>query len=176
MQINDVECIECEKIKYTSTLQQLTNTKNSNNNTRKKEYDSFILKYKKIFPSANTIAQNINKIKIKSSDLLNTLTQLVPCIGCRTSVERFYKQLLSSTNDLISNNDRINSRLNDLNGDNNCNILNNDEFSFDDMLCNNKNVLSFALDPLVIYKNGYLSINENLFNSKSLFELFYMHG
>ena len=74
---NVMSCLECEQIK------QETN--------KKKEYESFLNKYNKLINSSFTL-------EAKQIDLMNTLSQLVPCIGCRTSVERFYKQLTTKTN------------------------------------------------------------------------------
>jgi hypothetical protein len=144
MQISDLQCATCEQIKYSSNF----NT-NSNNN-RKKEYDNFLIKYKKIFNHSDNQV-NLNKIKIKSSTLLSTLAQLVPCVGCRTGVERFYKQLTNNntTEDLLQ-------MLENQSGD--------------------SEILSLALEPLVISGNGYLTINENAFNARALFDIFYMHG
>lgn len=73
---NVMSCLECEQIK------QETN--------KKKEYESFLIKYNKLINSSFTL-------EAKQIDLMNTLSQLVPCIGCRTSVERFYKQLTTTT-------------------------------------------------------------------------------
>jgi hypothetical protein len=73
---NVMSCLECERIK------QETN--------KKKEYESFLIKYNKLINSSFTL-------EAKQIDLMNTLSQLVPCIGCRTSVERFYKQLTTTT-------------------------------------------------------------------------------
>jgi hypothetical protein len=139
MQISEMHCNACEQLKYSCNF---NSSPYSSNNIRKKEYDNFLIKYKKIFNHSDTKV-NLNKIRIESNSLLSTLGQLVPCVGCRTGVERFYKQV---TNSCVFPQD------------------------------NQVEVLSFALDPLVIDKSGYLTINAKSFNPKALFELFYMHG
>ena len=61
--------------------------------------------------------------------------------------------------------------------DNQFSGMSKEQFTYEDYeFINRKNIFSLALDPLVIDKDGYLSINENSFNPRSLFDLFYVHG
>lgn len=74
----------------------------------KKDYEKFLQKYESI----NTYSSNktnfnshddenkeinaspIDLIEAEPDKLISTINQLVPCIGCRSSVERLYKQLV----------------------------------------------------------------------------------
>ena len=89
----------------------------------KKDYEKFLSKYESIntytvpstvkpnnvtnnnsepcnMPSQLGTANNnnnlasITSIEARSNELINTINQLIPCIGCRAAVERFYKQLI----------------------------------------------------------------------------------
>ena len=124
-------CLACEQMKI----------------VKKKDYELFMRNYSLLinnYQQSSSISSSINdylnsKIRFKTTDLLNSIQQLVTCIGCRTSVEKFYKQLNSSSK------------------------------------FNNKTIIS-ALDPLNIHVNdGYIDLNENYINPKSLYNLFYSY-
>ena len=105
-------CSGCEKMK----------------NNKKKDYELFVKNYSLLF------IEEEDKIKFKTNDLLNSIQQSVACIGCRTSVEKFYKQLSSSTSKRIN----------------------------------------YSLNPLNINVNdGYIYLNKDYINPKSLYSLFY---
>lgn len=82
----------------------------------KKDYEKFLQKYKTLgtYTSStmtdtipadtveikhNSEAQNSNSqtsltsIEAVPNELMSTINQLIPCIGCRASIERFYKNL-----------------------------------------------------------------------------------
>ena len=106
-------------------------------NVKKKDYENFLKNY--------SLLRNKSRIKFKTNDLLNSIQQLISCIGCRTSVEKFYKQLISSSSKFFNAN--------------NC-------------------CLNTALDPLQIdVTEGFIYLNNDYMkNSKSLYNLFYIHG
>jgi hypothetical protein len=127
MQIDDIDlltssssssCSECDKMKI----------------NKKKDYEQFIKNYSLLIVEEDKEEDLNSKIKFKTNDLLNSIQQLVTCIGCRTSVEKYYKQLLLSTS---------------------------------------KNI-NYSLNPLNININdGYIFLNKDYINPKSLYNLFY---
>lgn len=77
----------------------------------KKDYEKFLQKYESINTycsdnnktnlnhdagntEINKTLSSITSIEAEPNKLIDTINQLVPCIGCRASVERFYKQLV----------------------------------------------------------------------------------
>ncbi len=69
----------------------------------KKNYEKFLHKYEslcemKSFPPSKSSKDTENVIlkplEAKSTDLINNINKLIPCIGCRTSVERYYTSLI----------------------------------------------------------------------------------
>ena len=92
---------------------ELENSINNNNNelenlNKTKDYEVFLNKYHRLKPKENDAADkpNVNSsscsgsmslIESKEMDLTNTLSSLISCVGCRTSVERFYKKLIYSS-------------------------------------------------------------------------------
>jgi hypothetical protein len=126
MKIDDIDlltssssCSECDKMKL----------------NKKKDYEQFIKNYSLLIVEEEEEKGDLNsKIKFKINDLLNSIQQLVTCIGCRTSVEKYYKQLLSTTS---------------------------------------KNI-NYSLNPLNININdGYIYLNKDYINPKSIYNLFY---
>ena len=110
-------CSECDKMKI----------------NKKKDYEQFIKNYSLLIVEEDKEGDLNSKIKFKTNDLLNSIQQLVTCIGCRTSVEKYYKQLLSTS----------------------------------------KNI-NYSLNPLNININdGYIYLNKDYINPKSLYNLFY---
>ena len=71
---------DCQTCSFTNKIKN-TNFSSSSTSSRSSTRNS----------SPNDINHNSYTIEAKPNDLMNTLGQLVPCIGCRTSVERFYK-------------------------------------------------------------------------------------
>jgi hypothetical protein len=71
---------DCQTCSFTNKIKN-TNFSNSRASSRSSTRNS----------SPNDTNHSSYTIEAKPSDLMNTLGQLVPCIGCRTSVERFYK-------------------------------------------------------------------------------------
>jgi hypothetical protein len=90
-------------------------------------------------------------IQVKPCDLLNTLSQMVSCIGCRASVERFYKQIAQKQHDQSS-------------GSSNCSISNN-KYSF-----------KYMLDPFVLGAHGCLTLRPSFINPFAIYSLFYANG
>jgi len=69
----------------------------------KKDYEKFQHKYESICEMRSSPGKKSNKeyvsfaykrVEAEPADLIDTLNKLVPCIGCRTSVERFYTSLI----------------------------------------------------------------------------------
>jgi hypothetical protein len=92
------------------------------------------------------------RIVATQNDLMNTLSKLVSCIGCRASVERFYKQLVAANNG---------RRVNLLNLDKNM---------------QRKNQFGSALDPFIIRSNGNLTIKRSaMMDPQLVYKLFYLN-
>uniref|UniRef100_A0A1B6EK34 Gametogenetin-binding protein 2 n=1 Tax=Cuerna arida TaxID=1464854 RepID=A0A1B6EK34_9HEMI len=85
---------------------------NDNPIVKGKELDEFTTKYKVLSPEEVKFAFQVNR-----KDLLSILSQTIPCVGCRRSVERLFYQLMKSGHP--------------------------------------------ALDPLVILKEGYLTLQDD---------------
>ncbi len=60
----------------------------------KKDYDSFLNKYAKLLATTNNTPSKL--IKSEQVTLIKQLAKLINCIGCRSSIERFYKQLATA--------------------------------------------------------------------------------
>ncbi len=86
--------------------------------------------------SSNT---KINFIEAKRDDLMSTISKLIGCIGCRVSVERFYKQL-SKNSEIIS---KINETIYPILIDSNENLTLNSSL--------------FLVDPFKLYSIFYLN-------------------
>lgn len=81
-----------------ATCTLTNNTRKTINTNFSKQHNSSSSSNSSTRNSSPNVASNNTEtscytIEAKPVDLMNTLAQLVPCIGCRTSVERFYKQL-----------------------------------------------------------------------------------
>jgi hypothetical protein len=87
-----------------------------------------------------TMKNRANLIVCNLSDIINSLSQLVSCIGCRTSAERFYKLLTVQQDEIANERQRTNK-------------INSDESHISELS---------ALYPLVINVNGDLTICESL--------------
>ena len=165
MQFDDImSCLACEKQQqqqqhqhHHQQQQHSFNQKNEANNyllKLKKDYEKFFQKYQSI----NNLNTNISPgnggcggrpavatlIEAKPDELVNTISQLVPCIGCRTSVERFYKQLVAKQQ--ISSNKKL---------------LKSTNFALDPFLINQNGNLtlkkSVMLNPMLIFKLLYIN-------------------
>ena len=63
---------------------------------KEKEYEAFLVKYHNLLDHYESTS--IEKlIKSEQATVLNQAAQVVSCIGCRTSIERFYKHLIKYT-------------------------------------------------------------------------------
>ena len=94
------------------------------------------------------------------NDLMSTLSKLVSCIGCKTSVERFYKQLVAANNS---------RRLNLMNLDKNM----RKKLSYGR---SNNGGAGSALDPFIIRSNGDLTLKRSiLMDPQSVYKLFYLN-
>lgn len=98
--------------------QQIFNQKTELNNylaKLKKDYERFLQKYESInnhtstgtnetgqtLPNDNCTARtnntssvSVTSVEAEPNELMATLNQMIPCISCRGSVERFYKQII----------------------------------------------------------------------------------
>ena len=91
-------------------------------------------------------------LEAKPADLLNTISQVVTCIGCRTSVERFYRQLVQQ---------QVQK----------CSAEHDPTVNVNVMACNTK-----VLDPIVVNSNGSLTLKQSLADRPaSLYSLFYLN-
>ncbi len=83
--------------------------------------------------------KSLNFIEAKRDELIATIANLVGCIGCRVSVERFYKQL-SKNSEIIS---KINETIYPILIDSNENLILNGNL--------------FLVDPFKLYSIFYLN-------------------
>ena len=161
MEFDDImSCLACEKQQQQHHHQQQQqhsfNQKNEANNyllKLKKDYEKFFQKYQSINNLNTNISPNgscggrptvATLIEAKPDELMNTISQLVPCIGCRTSVERFYKQLVAKQQ--ISSNKKL---------------LKCSNFALDPFLINQNGNLtlkkSVMSNPMLIFKLLYIN-------------------
>ena len=160
MQFEDMtSCFECEKQQQITQTNfgKLSDQTNGISMRFKKDYDLFLHKYNQLMPSSESCGggggSNKNEPAIlfeaKPLDLQNTLGQLMPCIGCRASVERFYKQLVQQLKHTNTGKQRKNA----------------------------EKKFSYALDPILIDSQGNLTLKKALLqNPVSIFKLFYKDG
>lgn len=106
------KCVDCEKLL----------------GVKQKDLEMFYNKFNSLSKDEIAVA-----LLVPGRDILSLLSHMVPCVGCRKSVERLFVQLQKSQHP--------------------------------------------ALEPLVITPRGELSVrHEYLFDSRSLFSLFHVHG
>lgn len=86
-------CKSCEK-QQSSSKQDLK---------IKKDYEAFLNKYSNLLSNSNN--SSLSKlIRLDQANLMKQLSKLINCIGCRTSIERFYKQLVKLTASTVNEN------------------------------------------------------------------------
>ena len=120
-------------------------------------------------PPCSPVPLKRPRIVATQCNLMHTLSKLVSCIGCRTSVERFYKQLV------VANNSR---QVNLLHLDKN---MQRKSQSY----AGGKGRMSYAgggggsasaLDPFLIRSNGDLTIKKSvLMDPQLIYKLFYLN-
>jgi hypothetical protein len=167
MQFGDImSCVACEKQQQQQQPHQnqhnFNNRKQTGSNSSqqllklKKDYEKFFQKYQSISVSSN-LNNLVNHpiIEAKPDELINTIGQLISCIGCRTSVERFYKQLVAKQQNhsvSLTLSSSANSK-------------------------RTQKLTNFALDPLLINQNGNLTLKKSLMlNPMLIFKLLYING
>jgi hypothetical protein len=142
---------------------------------------------------ANQINSTINTATIKAglsscprliatqNELMSTLSKMVSCIGCRTSVERFYKQLVCANNsrqvnllNLDKNMQRKNVSYSYSGSGNGGNGGRGGRGGFSAGMGMGGN--ASALDPFIIRANGNLTLKKSfLMDPLSIYKLFYMN-
>jgi hypothetical protein len=93
----------------------------------------------KLPPSNKQGRNSLNFIEAKRDELIATISNLIGCIGCRVSVERFYKQLIKNS-EIIS---KINETIYPILIDSNENLTLNGNL--------------FLVDPFKLYSIFYLN-------------------
>ena len=95
------------------------------------------------------------RIVAAQNDLISTLSKLVSCIGCRTSVERFYKQLVAANNSRRLNLTQLDKAMRKK---------------------SNFGGGGSALDPFIIRSNGDLTLKRSvLMDPQLVYNLFYLN-
>jgi hypothetical protein len=120
-----------------------------------KDYESFLAKLGKTssYSSSSTALNEISKLdatrkvlEASLEDITSTLLKMVPCISCRLSAERLFKQLVPDVSPSTMSGCR-----------------------------NQTNVgVSLALDPIQINHMGVITLKPSLFTPLSLYTLFHI--